>query len=143
MRILHEDINVLNTKALTLAATQPLPTPSFSEWGVGGAIALLLVREAATWFRKKEADESSLVKTLVEAQQNQIKSLTEAQQQNAAALAKLNETIRTAMAVIQRQHTETSQRQYNAAARIHERLDAIERRVVVPDDGGSTVSRSK
>jgi hypothetical protein len=144
--------NLMKIVAVISQNPAPPPTPNFSEWGLGGAVAFLIVRELAQWFRRKEADESSLIKSLVESQQSQIQALvqsqqsqiqalTESQRQTADATRQLNEAFRAGLVELRRYNTESQQRQHNAAARLHERLDAIERKVVVPPDG--RVERSR
>lgn len=116
------------------AVAPELPAPSSSvigEWGLTGAIALIVIQNAWKWFHSKEDKESALVSSLVNGlQTNQAKlleQLVEVQTKQHEAISGLKEAIVALGASVRQENQFILKRHEEAIARLDSKLNQLEK----------------
>lgn len=125
-------------KPVILAQTAPapsLPAPTGSvigEWGLTGAVVLIVLQNAWKWFHKREDEEGELIKSLVSGlQSNQAKLLEQLvaiQTEQSKAIAELKEAVVALNASVRHDNQVILRRHEDAIARLSGKLNQLEQR---------------
>jgi ADP-glucose pyrophosphorylase len=118
-------------KLRLLLRFQPPSGSVIGEWGLTGAVAIIVLQNAWKWFHSKEDEESKLVKSLVDGlQSNQAKLLEQlvaTQTKQYEAISELKEAIVTLGASVRQDNQSILKQHEEAIARLTLKLHQLEK----------------